>query len=422
MGNQPSRGIELDAVGASELAYNYRIPEYGCSVVIIPHHRNSMRIFPHAVFVLFLASLGCSAQEKKDTPELPKKPKKLAVGDPAPPLKVHKWLTGKETTFEKGKVYIVEFWATWCGPCIVSMPHLNQLLEEYQSNGLTVIATTNTDEQGNTLQAVEKFIAGPGKKYGFTYAFCNDDATYDAYMTASGREGIPASFVVDREGKIAFMGHPAELDDVIPRLLDGKWQGRDSLEEIKTEKESLDNILRKVPTAADAAEKANAGKDEATISKAVQEAAAAAAAKILEELPSYEKLYPYRAKQSLYQAAKLAVMLQARKYDDAVKQSESLLTLASKKKDAQLLGHIRSFWTNKALNPDRKTIQIAVRAAEAAYELDQPNLSSLLGLAEAHYAAGNAVKGKEFGDKAIKLSENAQQREAVEKVLKSYQQ
>src|SRR5579883_3528530 len=56
----------------------------------------------------------------------------LKVGDPAPALKATRWLQGTEVSaFAPRKLYVVEFWATWCGPCVVMMPHLSQLQSEY---------------------------------------------------------------------------------------------------------------------------------------------------------------------------------------------------------------------------------------------------------------------------------------------------
>ena len=78
------------------------------------------------------------------TKDPPKKPEpSLKVGDPAPALKATKWLQGTEVkSFEKGKIYIVEFWATWCGPCIVMMPHMSEMQEEYKDKSVTFIGYT----------------------------------------------------------------------------------------------------------------------------------------------------------------------------------------------------------------------------------------------------------------------------------------
>src|SRR5688500_9275436 len=94
--------------------------------------------------VAALAGLAASvgAQDKRDPPKKPaKKPEiTLKVGDPAPPLKATKWLQGAEVTgFNPGKVYVVEFWAVWCGPCIVMMPHMSDMQEEFKDKGVTFI-------------------------------------------------------------------------------------------------------------------------------------------------------------------------------------------------------------------------------------------------------------------------------------------
>jgi len=61
------------------------------------------------------------------------------IGDPAPPLRVTQWIKGTPVDqFEKGRVYVIEFWATWCKPCVAAMPHLSVLTREYKEK-VTVI-------------------------------------------------------------------------------------------------------------------------------------------------------------------------------------------------------------------------------------------------------------------------------------------
>src|SRR5947207_870817 len=65
---------------------------------------------------------------------------KLKVGDAPPKLQPGKWLQGEAVTeFKSDKVYVVEFWATWCGPCKESIPHLNELQKKYKDKGVVMI-------------------------------------------------------------------------------------------------------------------------------------------------------------------------------------------------------------------------------------------------------------------------------------------
>src|SRR6185503_2845207 len=84
----------------------------------------------------------------------------LKVGDAAPKLQIAKWVQGSPVTeFSRDKAYIVEFWATWCGPCRTSIPHLNELHNKFKATGLIVIGQ-DCWEQDTKL--VEPFIKKMG--------------------------------------------------------------------------------------------------------------------------------------------------------------------------------------------------------------------------------------------------------------------
>ncbi|HWQ90819.1 MAG TPA: TlpA disulfide reductase family protein, partial [Clostridia bacterium] len=135
----------------------------------------------------------------------------LKIGDPAPKLQTGKWIQGDPVTaFEKDKAYIVEFWATWCPPCKASIPHLNEVAQKFKDKGLVVIGQ---DVWERDEKLVVPFVKQMGEK--MTYRVALDDKSdggkgkmAETWMEASGQTGIPAAFLVDKEGKIAWIGHP----------------------------------------------------------------------------------------------------------------------------------------------------------------------------------------------------------------------
>lgn len=101
--------------------------------------------------LLLLCALQLTSYAQKATP-------KLNIGSAAPQLRVRAWLKGTPVTkFEKGKVYVMEFWATWCHPCKVAMPHLSALADKYRDKvvftGVDVYETKTT-----TRQQVQHFV------------------------------------------------------------------------------------------------------------------------------------------------------------------------------------------------------------------------------------------------------------------------
>ncbi|MBY0112737.1 MAG: redoxin family protein [Phycisphaerales bacterium] len=149
-------------------------------------------------------------------------PGSLTVGNPAPALNIAKWVKNSPVnSFQKGKVY-VEFWATWCGPCVKSMPHLSSLQKEYADKGVTIIGVTSEDPRNN-LEGVEKMVAAKGDPMGYTVAWDSGRSTSDSYMTAAAQSGIPTAFIVDQNGVIAWIGSPFVMDEPLEKIVAGKW-------------------------------------------------------------------------------------------------------------------------------------------------------------------------------------------------------
>ena len=151
--------------------------------------------------------------------------KKLSVGDPAPGLDIEKWVKGGETSIQPGNVYVVEFWATWCGPCKKSIPHLTQVQKDYGDQGLTIIGVAADDKDTPT---VEKFVSSQGAKMGYTVGVDRSQGTKRAWFNAAGQNGIPCAFIVDRKNKIAYIGNPLEesFDDSLKRVMSGRFDSK----------------------------------------------------------------------------------------------------------------------------------------------------------------------------------------------------
>ena len=118
----------------------------------------------------------------------------LASARQAPPFNV-RTLSGKSLRLAelRNKPVIVDFWATWCGPCRASMPHLSEMQSRYEKQGLTVVGMS-VDDGGQ--QDVRRFADRLGIK--FPIAMANDDIL-DAYGPI---RQIPTTFFINRKGDI----------------------------------------------------------------------------------------------------------------------------------------------------------------------------------------------------------------------------
>lgn len=300
----------------------------------------------------------------------------LKVGDKAPPLVIDKWVKGPEVkAFEKGKTYVVEFWATWCGPCIASMPHLSELQSEYGKKGVTIIGVTSGDER-NTLEAVEQMVKEKGDGMNYTVAFDKGKTTNESYMKASGQMGIPTSFLVDQNGTIVWIGHPMFLDMPLELVVSGKWDPKTSPELIDKAQTAASEVFMKM--ASDPKE-------------------------ALAAFDKLEKDYPVIARQlSDY---KFNLFLAAKDYDRAYKFGAELVEKAIRNKDAMKLNDIA--WT--IVDPDgtveKKDLDLAMKAAVKADEFSGNKDAAIIDtLARVHFLKGNVAKAIELQTKAVELA------------------
>ena len=162
--------------------------------------RNTLTTAVASLVLALSFAPGAHAQEEK----------KLKVGAAAPDA------LGQYLEFVKGdavqafstdKVYVVEFWATWCGPCKRSIPHLSELQKDLGGNGLQIIGISD-----EPVDLVTRFVKEKGSSMEYTVATEKKDAhtVHERWLKAAGKDTIPTAFVVSRAGKIVYIGNPLE--------------------------------------------------------------------------------------------------------------------------------------------------------------------------------------------------------------------
>ena len=167
----------------------------------------------------------------------------LNIGDPAPPLKLRTWYKGTPfKQFEKGTVYVVEFWATWCKPCKAAMPHLSALAREYKDK-VSFLGVDIYENQSYSIKDVQAFVDSMGNRLDYNVAVQDSNFMEEGWIFASGEKdsGIPRSFVINSKGILAWIGYPKDLAKILPKIVDNSWDIKAALA-----KQNLDKRIKEL--------------------------------------------------------------------------------------------------------------------------------------------------------------------------------
>ena len=152
------------------------------------------------------------------------------LGNAAPEIDLDVWLAGDPTTLAdlRGRVVLLEFWATWCKPCQEMFPHLTALHEQQSQNGLEILAITRhymayrgTPEARNEeLDLMRKLVTENGVT--FRVGVAADELLQNTF----GANGLPTVVLIDRKGIVQYAG-PGGEDPVFTRSLDKRLAGQE---------------------------------------------------------------------------------------------------------------------------------------------------------------------------------------------------
>lgn len=169
------------------------------------------RLFFHTrvLALVFLATLCMSGEAFAQN--------KLKVGDKGPKIDIKEMVQG-ELPKQGSQPYVVEFWATWCGPCMKSIPHLNELYKDLKSSGFTIVGIS--DEK---MSKVKPFVQRKGKNMSYPVAI--DSGAKQDWFKAAGQRGIPSAFVVDASNTIMWIGNPLDpaFDKIVKDVAKGNF-------------------------------------------------------------------------------------------------------------------------------------------------------------------------------------------------------
>lgn len=322
----------------------------------------------------------------------------LAVGDKAPALDISHWLkmndTSKNaepvTTFAADTIYVVEFWATWCGPCLQAMPHIAELQEQYRDYNVEVIGISD-----EPLQKVVGFLAQDHPQMddqtwfdvlSYNLATDPDRSVYTDYMTAAGYTGIPRAFIVGRDGVIEWTGHPMSMDEPLEQIVKDTWD-RDAYLRTEKMKQQIHRSMR-------------AGEVDTALRQ-------------IDEVLTTDEHNAELLNMKFY------ILSGEGRYDEAYTAADAYIT--ARWEDPSALNAISWYILDDASMKERNT-KIAMRAAKRASELTEHKDAAILDTyARAFYEQGDLQEAITWQRKAVKAAEHPGMKRDLETALLKYE-
>lgn len=173
-----------------------------------------------AMFLFLAPTVAARAEEKKSS-EFPKDwfwkqgdhqgQREAMAGSPMPAWNVSSWINGEKKPEDlKGKIVVIDFWATWCSPCLVAIPHVNEIKEKYKDQGVEVVGICCSDG----AESMESTAKERGIKY--STAKDVDKTTAKAFNV----DFWPTFVLIDREGEVRGVGFQTDhIEDALKMVL-----------------------------------------------------------------------------------------------------------------------------------------------------------------------------------------------------------